>query len=83
MKKIHVILLSMIVLLLCGCAIDPATYYFDADDIKNQATKIQFKYSKICYSKQESIASAHQNHRHKKAEYPARALCHVHIKIKS
>ena len=41
MKKIHVILLSMIVLLLCGCAIDPATYYFDADDIKNQATKIQ------------------------------------------
>ena len=42
-----------------------------------QATKIQFKYSKICYSKQESIAFIPQNHRYKKTGCPTRALCHV------
>lgn len=40
MKKICVILLFVIVSL-CGCVSDPATYYFDASNIINQAIKIQ------------------------------------------
>lgn len=40
MKKFYVIFLIVIVSL-CGCVTDPATYYFDAGDIINQATKIQ------------------------------------------
>ena len=40
MKKMRVIILFIIVSLF-GCVWDPATYYFDADTIINQATKIQ------------------------------------------
>ena len=40
MKKICVILLCVIVSLF-GCVSDPPTYYFDANNIINQATKIQ------------------------------------------
>lgn len=40
MKKICVIFL-FVILSLCGCATDPATYYFDAGNIIEQATKIQ------------------------------------------
>lgn len=40
MKKIFISFL-LFILCLCGCATDPATYYFDASYIINQATKIQ------------------------------------------
>lgn len=40
MKRMYVIFLFIIVLL-SGCVSDPATYYFDASNIINQATKIQ------------------------------------------
>lgn len=40
MKKFYAILLVVIVSL-CGCVTDPDTYYFDADDIIDQATKIE------------------------------------------
>ena len=40
MKRMYVIFL-FIIILLCGCVSDPATYYFDASNIINQATKIQ------------------------------------------
>ena len=40
MKRMYVFFLFIIVLL-SGCVSDPATYYFDASNIINQATKIQ------------------------------------------
>ena len=40
MKRMYVIFL-FIIALLSGCVSDPATYYFDASNIINQATKIQ------------------------------------------
>ena len=40
MKRMCVIFL-FIIALLSGCVSDPATYYFDASNIINQATKIQ------------------------------------------
>ncbi len=38
MKSVYAIIL-FVILLFCGC--DPASYYFDANDIINQAVKIQ------------------------------------------
>ena len=40
-KKIGALLLFVIITLLCGCVSDPTTYYFDANNITTQATKIQ------------------------------------------
>ena len=55
MKRISIIFLTL-VLLLCGC--DPATYYFNADEITDTATKIELVY---CENNTPSIVNVEEN----------------------